>query len=77
MTAKVHDFHDGNLHFQERFGTVKLAERVAQRASERLSKEQREFIEQADMFFMATCDHQGAADMLVQRWRSGVRDCGG
>ena len=27
MTAKVHDFHDGNLHFQERFGTVKLAER--------------------------------------------------
>ena len=59
MTVKVHDFHDGNLHFQERFGTVKLAERVAQRASERLSKEQREFIEQADMFFMATCDHRG------------------
>ena len=59
MSAKVHDFHDGNLHFQERFGTVKLAERVAQRASERLKKEQREFIEQADMFFMATCDHRG------------------
>ena len=32
---------------------------MAQRASERLSKEQREFIEQADMFFMATCDHRG------------------
>ena len=43
MTAKVHDFHDGNLHFQERFGTVKLAERVAQRASERLKKEHRCF----------------------------------
>ena len=37
---------------------MKLAERVARRASERLSKEQREFIEQADMFFMATCDHR-------------------
>ena len=59
MSDKVHDFHDGNLHFQERFGTVKLAERVAQRARERMSAEQRAFIERADMFFMATCDHRG------------------
>ena len=59
MADKVHDFHDGNLHFQERFGTVRLAERVAQRASERLNATQRAFVEAADMFFLATCDHRG------------------
>ena len=59
MPQKVHDFHDGNLQLQERFGTRRLAERIAQRASERLSPEQRRFIERADMFFIATCDHRG------------------
>lgn len=59
MPHKVHDFHDGNLYFQDKFGTRRLAERIAMRASETLSATQREFIEQADMFFMATCDHRG------------------
>lgn len=59
MPQKVHDFHDGNLQLQERFGTRRLAERIAQRASERLTLEQRRFIERADMFFIATCDHRG------------------
>ena len=59
MPQKVHDFHDGNLHLQERFGTRRLAERIAQRASERLTPEQRRFIDRADMFFIATCDHRG------------------
>ncbi len=59
MPQKVHDFHDGNLYLQERFGTRRLAERIAQRASERLTPEQRRFIERADMFFIATCDHRG------------------
>lgn len=59
MPQKVHDFHDGNLQLQERFGTRRLAERIAQRASERLTPEQRRFIERADMFFIATCDHRG------------------
>ena len=59
MPQKVHDFHDGNLQMQERFGTRRLAERIAQRASERLTPEQRRFIERADMFFIATCDHRG------------------
>ncbi len=59
MPQKVHDFHDGNLQLQERFGTRRLAERIAQRASEHLTPEQRRFIERADMFFIATCDHRG------------------
>ena len=59
MPQKVHDFHDGNLQLQERFGTRRLAERIALRASERLSPEQRRFIERSDMFFIATCDHRG------------------
>lgn len=59
MPQKVHDFHDGNLQLQERFGTRRLAERIALRATERLTPEQRRFIERSDMFFIATCDHRG------------------
>ena len=56
---KVHDFHDGNRHWQDRFGTRALADRIAGRASDRIGEEERAFIEQADMFFLATCDHRG------------------
>lgn len=59
MSEKVHDYHDGNLYFQEAFDTRRLADRVAEGATETLSKEQASFIERADMFFLATCDHRG------------------
>ncbi len=56
---KVHDFHEGNRHWQDRFDTRALADRLAGRASDRIGTEEREFIERADMFFLATCDHRG------------------
>lgn len=56
---KVHDFHDGNRHWQDRFDTRELADRLAGRASDQIGTQDREFIEQADMFFLATCDHRG------------------
>lgn len=59
MTIKVHDFHDGNLYFQERFDTRRIADKLAERAKDTLSSEDREVIEQADMFFLATSDHRG------------------
>ena len=56
---KVHDYHQGNLQLQDRFGTRKLAERLAGRATEALEAGQREMIENANMFFLATCDERG------------------
>ena len=55
----VHDFHEGNRHWQDQFDTRALADRIAGRASDRIGEEERAFIEQADMFFLATCDHRG------------------
>ena len=56
---KVHDYHDGNRELQDRFQTRKLADRLAERAADHIGPEQKEFIEKADMFFLATCDHRG------------------
>ncbi|MFQ6029410.1 MAG: pyridoxamine 5'-phosphate oxidase family protein [Dehalococcoidia bacterium] len=59
MADKVHDFHDGNRHFQDKFDTRKLADRSASRVRTELDAAAIEFIESADMFFLATCDHRG------------------
>ena len=56
---KVHDYHKGNLQLQDKFGTRKLAERLADRATETLEASQREMISNANMFFLATCDERG------------------
>jgi len=56
---KVHDYHDGNRELQDRFETRGLADRLAQRASDFIGTEEKEFIQGANMFFLATCDHRG------------------
>ena len=56
---KVHDYHEGNRELQGRFQTKALADRLAQRATETVSAEEKDFIQRADMFFLATCDHRG------------------
>ncbi len=56
---KVHDYHEGNLQLQDKFATRKLAERLADRATETLEASQREMISNANMFFLATCDERG------------------
>ena len=59
MNEKVHDYHDGNRQFQDRFDTRRLADHLTGRVSETIGESQKEFIEKADMFFLATCDHRG------------------
>ena len=59
MNEKVHDYHDGNRHFQDRFDTRRLADHLTGRVTETIGESQKEFIEKADMFFLATCDHRG------------------
>ena len=59
MNEKVHDYHDGNRQFQDRFDTRRLADHLIGRITETIGESQKEFIEKADMFFLATCDHRG------------------
>ena len=56
---KVHDYHEGNRELQERFQTKALADRLSQRVTETVDGDQKAFIESANMFFLATCDHRG------------------
>ena len=59
MNERVHDYHDGNRHFQDRFDTRGLADHFGRTAKETIEQVEKEFIEKADMFFLATCDHRG------------------
>jgi predicted pyridoxine 5'-phosphate oxidase superfamily flavin-nucleotide-binding protein len=53
-------YHEGSRAFQDRFDTRRLADRIEERKiSDRIDDEDREFIEQRDMFFLSTVDHRG------------------
>ena len=56
---KVHDYHQENRYFQDKFGTRKTADRLATRATETIGDDERKMIEGASMFFLATCDDPG------------------
>ena len=56
---KVHDYHDGNREMQDRYGTRRLADRLKDRVTPNIGDEARAIIEEARMFFLATCDHRG------------------
>jgi predicted pyridoxine 5'-phosphate oxidase superfamily flavin-nucleotide-binding protein len=56
---KVHDYHDGNLQLQERFDTRRLADRLKERVTDTIGDEARAIIQEARMFFLATCDDRG------------------
>jgi predicted pyridoxine 5'-phosphate oxidase superfamily flavin-nucleotide-binding protein len=54
-------YHDGSRALQERFDTVRLADRIEERnlSDAMIDEEDRAFIEAADMFFLATADAEG------------------
>jgi predicted pyridoxine 5'-phosphate oxidase superfamily flavin-nucleotide-binding protein len=53
-------YHEGNRRLQERFDTVRLADRIEERiVRETIDDDDRAFIESADMFFLATADANG------------------
>jgi uncharacterized protein len=53
-------FHRGARELQDRFDTRRLADRLdAVKVHDTITDEDREFIEQMDMFFLATCDADG------------------
>jgi predicted pyridoxine 5'-phosphate oxidase superfamily flavin-nucleotide-binding protein len=52
-------YHDAQRALQDRFDTRRLADRLAEATSTRISDEHRAFIEARDMFFLATADADG------------------
>jgi predicted pyridoxine 5'-phosphate oxidase superfamily flavin-nucleotide-binding protein len=56
---RVHDYHDGNRQLQDRFDTRRLADRLKDRVTETIGDEAKAIIEEARMFFLATCDDRG------------------
>ncbi len=59
MSERVHNYHDGNRYFHDRFDTRRLADRIAAYPRDHIDQDALEFVEQADVFFLATCDHRG------------------
>ena len=53
-------YHDGHRNLQSEFDSVRLADRLEQVTYHtRLTADDRKFIEQRDMFFLATADREG------------------
>lgn len=55
-------YHDGQREFQDRFDTRRLADRLAEAASDTFSEELARWIEARDMFFIASTDTTGTPD---------------
>jgi hypothetical protein len=55
-------FHDGNRQLQDRFDTRRLADRVSDIVKDNIGAHEKAFIEQMDLFFIATVDEQGHAN---------------
>jgi hypothetical protein len=53
-------YHDGNRHWQDRFDTRRLADRIEERLDrDTFDGDDRAFIERQEMFFLATADADG------------------
>lgn len=52
-------YHAGQRDLQDRFDTRRLADRLAESTSDVISEPFKRFIEQRDMFFIATADDEG------------------
>jgi len=60
MADLIHDYHDGNRYFHDKFDTRRLADRSAEvRTSDTFQDWATDLIERSNMFFIATCDHRG------------------
>lgn len=58
----MNNYHDGQRKLQDRFDTRRLADRLAEGASDIFSPEHAAFVEARDMFFIASTDNDGFPD---------------
>ncbi len=56
------DYHEGQRELQDRFDTRRLANRLAEAATDTFGPEFARFVESRDMFFIATTDAHGSPD---------------
>jgi predicted pyridoxine 5'-phosphate oxidase superfamily flavin-nucleotide-binding protein len=55
-------YHEGQREFQDRFDTRRLADRLAEAASDTFGEDLAAFVEARDMFFIASTDIDGSPD---------------
>lgn len=58
----MNEYHDGQRELQDRFDTRRLADRLAEGASDTFNDTHAAFVEARDMFFIASTDKQGFPD---------------
>ena len=58
----MNQYHEGQREMQDRFDTRRLADRLAQGASDTFGDEHAAFVEARDMFFIASTDADGSPD---------------
>ena len=58
----MNEYHDGQRELQDRFDTRRLADRLAEGASDKFSDPHAAFVEARDMFFIASTDSDGFPD---------------
>jgi uncharacterized protein len=60
VNGPVSTYHEDARHFQDRFDTRRLADRIDERLMDAtIGADERAFIERMDMFFLATADAEG------------------
>lgn len=58
----MNQYHEGQREFQDRFDTRRLADRLAQAASDTFNETHAAFVQARDMFFIASTDLDGSPD---------------
>lgn len=58
----MNQYHEGQREFQDRFDTRRLADRLAEAASDTFSETHAAFVQARDMFFIASTDLDGSPD---------------
>jgi predicted pyridoxine 5'-phosphate oxidase superfamily flavin-nucleotide-binding protein len=65
-------YHDGSRHFQDAFGTRRLADRLVEVvAHTAFTDKDRDFIQSRPLFFLATADAEGRPDCSYKGGRAG------
>lgn len=58
----MNQYHEGQREFQDRFDTRRLADRLAEAASDTFNETHAAFVQARDMFFIASTDLDGSPD---------------
>ena len=67
-------YHEGNRRLQDRFDSRRISDRLEEKLTHtEFSDDDKEFIERAPYFFLATADAEGRPGLLLQGRHAGLR----